>query len=156
MARRQTEIPGTERDDVPPALLEAGEKWLDLRREKRRVGDKAKEAKYGVLALMGSHRVALFSLKDPETDEVMTLELDNEPKLRTKKTGDVDSEVGEGLPQHDGPMSGPDGVPQGLIAQAEKAQDDMNVVETADGDVGVPDKAAPKKKRGKGGGKKRR
>lgn len=156
MARKQIEIPGTERTDVPAALLEAGEKWLDMRREKRRTSEKAKEAKYGVLSLMDSHGVELFSLKDPETEEVMTLELDNEPKLRTKKTGEVESEIGEGLPAHDGPTTNSAGIPEGLIAQAMKAQDDAAGVEvTAEGDVVVPDKAAPKNKKPRGKGKKR-
>jgi len=149
MSRKQIQIPGTERTDVPEALLEAGEKWLDKRREKRRASEHAKEAKYGVLALMASHKVALFKLTDPETEEVMELEFDNEPKLRTKKTGSVESEVGDGLPQHSGPAV-TDGVPQGLIAQAMRAQDEANGVEvTADGDVTVPETAAPKGKKRK-------
>lgn len=37
----------------------------------------------------------------------------------------------------------------GLIAEAERAQDAMNVAETPDGDVVPTDKATPKKKRGK-------
>lgn len=148
MARRQISIPGTDRTDVPPALLEAGEKWLDLRREKRRIGDKAKEAKAGVLMLMEMHKHPKFSLKDHETDEIMTLELDNEPKLRTKKSGEVESEMGDGLPSEQPPQSA---AMDGLIAQAMKAQQDTGTEETADGDVVPPTNgvhaSVPRKKR---------
>lgn len=145
MARRQIEIPGTERTDVDPALLDAGEKYLDLRRVKRRASDNTREAKHIVLALMASHAVVLFEIKDPETGEVIQLELDNEPKLRTKKTGNV----GDNLDPGDGiPSAPPDehgGIPRGLIAEALQAQADAAILETTDGDVVVPDVAAPKK-----------
>lgn len=146
MARRQTEIPGTERTDVPASLLEAGELWLDTRRTKRRASDQAKEAKLGVLQLMAVNKIPKFTLTDPESQEVMELEVDTEPKLRTKKTAEMEPEpIGDGIPS--GGDSGP-GVHPGLIAQAERDAEANGVSETIDGDVVPPDRAAPKKKRG--------
>jgi hypothetical protein len=153
MARRQLQITGTERKDVPPELDEAGETWLEMRREKRRVADKAKEAKAGVLMLMQMHKVKKYTVKDPESEEILELQIDLEPKLRTKKTGEAgDGEVGEGIPA--APESSP-GIHPGLIAQAEKAQADAGVEETPEGDVvPVTDASVPRKPR-KGGAKKK-
>jgi hypothetical protein len=137
MARRQTEIPGTERTDVPAELLELGESYLELLRNKRRANEKCKDGKKAVLSMMQLKGHALFTLKDPETDEVVELELDNEPKLRTRRTGSVDSEIGDAMPD------------AGAIADAAKTQADAGV-EEIDGDVVVPDKAAPKKRAKKG------
>lgn len=144
MTRRQTEIPGTERTDVPASLLEAGELWLDSRRVKRRAADKAKEAKLGVLQLMAVNKIPKFTLTDPESQEVMELEVDTEPKLRTKKTAEMEPEpIGDGIPS--GGDSGP-GVHPGLIAQAERDAQSNGVSETSDGDIVPPDTSVPKTK----------
>lgn len=144
MARRQLQIAGTERTDIPPEILEAGEKWLDLRTDKRRVAERAKEAKYGLIALMQSRKVDTFRYKDPETGETRSLSVDLEAKISVRKV--TEDDVSDA--RVDATPSTPD-VHPGLIAQAERAQADAGVAETADGDVVVPETSAPKpKKRG--------
>lgn len=145
MARKQTEIPGTERTDLPPELLDAGMKWLDQRKEARRATERRKEAKFAVITLMQSRKVEVFKILDEETGEYRTLRCSLEPKLTASKSGEVESEVGDAI--GDGPSS-PD-VHPGLIKQAEKAQADANVEETSDGDVAVPETSVPKAKRGR-------
>jgi hypothetical protein len=141
MARRQLEIAGTQRDDIPPEILEAGEKWLDLRTDKRRVAERAKEAKYGLIALMQARKVETFRYKDPETGETRSLSVDLEPKISVRKVKDDAEPVESDIATSSGPSVHP-----GLIAQAEKAQAEANVEETADGDVAVPETSAPKAK----------
>lgn len=144
MARRQLQIAGTERSDIPPEILEAGERWLDLRTDKRRIAEKAKEAKYGLIALMQSRKVDTFRYQDPETGETRSLTVDLEAKISVRKvTEDEPRDVAV-----DTTPSSPE-VHPGLIAQAEKAQADANVAETADGDVTVPETSVPKAKRSK-------
>lgn len=149
MARKQMTIKGTERADIPESVEEAGLEWLDKRREARRAAEKKKEAKFKVIALMQSHKIPLLKILDEETGEYRKLRVSLEPKLTEEKTGEVESEVGEGA--SDGPV--PSDVHPGLIAQAEKAQAEAGVAENSEGDVVPPEAAAPKKKRGgkKGG-----
>jgi hypothetical protein len=144
MARRQLQIAGTERSDIPPELAEAGEKMLDLRREKRRIGEKAKEARFSVILLMQSHKIPEARFKDPETEEFVDLSIDLEPKLRIKRSGEADTDVGDAVEPATPPGNE---VRDGLIAQAERAMAENGVVETPEGDVAVPETAAPKKKR---------
>jgi len=145
MARRQLQIAGTERTDIPPEVDAAGEKWLELRKEARRGRERATEAKAQVIALMGAFKVPVFKHRDPDTGEVITLGVEMKPHLTAKKSGEVESEVGDEVR----PSSGGDSTPgphEGLIKQAMDAQNETNVTETEEGDVGVPDKAAPKAK----------
>lgn len=146
MARRQMQIAGTERSDIPPELDEAGAKWLDLRKEARRATERKKEAKFSVIALMQAHKIKIFKHRDEETGEEVSLKVELEPKLTASKSGEPDHEASEGggMPEHAGGAS--DGVHAGLIAQAEKAQLDAGVSVSSDGDVVPPDVAAPKKK----------
>lgn len=146
MTRRQLQITGTERTDVPPAVLEAGEELLEKRRAKRKAAEKAKESLLGVIALMQSHKIPELKVMDPDTEEYLTLRIDLDPKLRIKKTGEAEPEpIGDGIPSH--PDAHPDDVAAGLIRQAERSMDDANVSETSEGDVVPPEKAAPKAKR---------
>lgn len=102
---------------------------------------------------MGAHKISRYKYTEPDSGEEILLSLDDEPKVRAKKTGEADPEpIGDGVPSHANPH--PDDVHAGLIRQAEKAQDDANVGESADGDVVVPEKMAPKSKRGGRGGRK--
>jgi hypothetical protein len=150
MARRQLAIAGTERTDIPEAVLEAGEEWLDKRKAQRRAVEKAKESKFGLIALMQSNKIPVFVHRDSETGEYTRLKIDLEPKLSASRVKDAEadaaSDVDESPPTPD--------VHPGLIAKAQQAQADNGIEENAEGDVVVPDEAAPKKKRGgKGKGK---
>lgn len=151
---KQLRIQGTARPGIPEALEEASDDLLSRRRDKRRItkeqNDKVKTAEWKVLTLMQEHGIKQHAVKDSETEEVLSFDL--EAVLRIRKTGEVgDGDEGESDELDSGP-----GEPQihpGLIAQAEKAQADANVEETADGDVAVPEKSVPKKS--KRGGKKK-
>lgn len=146
MARKQQRLPGMENDGVPEDLENAGEKYLELKREKRRLGEKVKESRAAVLLLMKTHKVEIYAVKDEETGETIELETETEVKLKTRRTAEADDiEVGEGIasvPPSDGPHPG-------LIAEAERASDGTNAVVDPEGDVVPKDEAAPKKKRGK-------
>jgi hypothetical protein len=144
MARKQLQIAGTERTDVPAEILEAGEKWLGLRTDKRRIAEKAKEAKFGLIVLMQARKVAEFRYRDPETGETRSLSVDLEPKLSVRKVSE--DAAAEGPDNVDAKPSSPD-VHPGLIAQAEKAQADAGVAETSEGDVVPTDASVPKAKR---------
>ena len=152
MGRRQLQIAGTERKDIPDEVDEAGEKWLELRKENRRSAERAKEAKLQLIALMGAFKVPKFHHKDPDTGENILLTVDLEPKLRAKKTGEnEDTKVGDAVAPSGRADSGPD-VHEGLIKQAQKAQGEKGVEENDDGDVVPPEKSAAKprkKKKGK-------
>lgn len=143
---KQLQITGTERSDIPQEILEAGEKWLDLRKEKRRTAEKAKESKYALIALMQARKIEVFRYKDGETGEMKSLSVDLEPKISVRKVAtDEQVDAFNRETTSDSVMASP-GVHPGLIAQAEAAQAEANVTESGDGDVEVPDTAAPKSK----------
>jgi hypothetical protein len=148
---KQLRIANTGRPGIPEVLEEASEDLLGLRRDKRRImkeqNDKVRTGEWKVLTLMQEHDVKKLAIKDPDTEEILSFDL--EAVLRIRKTGEVgDGESGEEVTPK--APSSPD-VHPGLIAMAEqaKAQADANVEETGDGDITVPDTAAPKAKRGK-------
>lgn len=144
---RQLRIVGTGRPGIPEALEEASADLLEKRRDKRRItreqNEKVSQAEWGVLTLMQEHNIKQHTVKDSDTEELLSFDL--EQVLRISKTGEVASEEGE----EDGPSSPPTSdVHPSLIAQAEKAQADAGIEENSEGDVTVPDTAAPKVKRG--------
>ncbi len=152
MARRQLQIAGTERDEHPE-VEEAGETWRDARKDAKAATTHAKQKKLELIAVMQAHKVKAYKYTEEETGEEVLLTYTEEPKVSAKKTGEAESEIGEGIPEHAGGSS--NGVHPGLIAQAERANDGSNTEITADGDVVVPEKAAPKgkpKKRSKAKG----
>lgn len=142
---RQLRIVGTGRPGIPEALEEASADLLEKRRDKRRItreqNEKVSQAEWKVLTLMQEHQIKQHTVKDTDTEELLSFDL--EQVLRISKTGEVASEEGE----EDGDST-PAPTDTNLIKLAERAQADSNVVETPDGDVAVPDTAAPKKKRG--------
>jgi len=148
---RQQRIPGTGRPGIPEALEEACADLLETRRDGRRIKreqtDKIKTAEWKVLTLMQEHDHPKLSIKDDETDELLNFDL--EQVLRITKSGEVASEDGEDDDAPSVDPSLPPGVTPGLIAQAEKAQADAGIVETAEGDVVPSDAPAPKAKRGR-------
>lgn len=146
MPPRQTRIPGTERPDIPQELEDAGEELLEARSKKRsdarKNNERTKEKEISIVTLMRSHDVPNFSVKDPETGEI--LEFGTQTKLVIRKSAESEPDYAEDITPSSGPT---DGVHPGLIRQA---QDDANVEVNGDGDVVVPEKAArkaaPKKK----------
>lgn len=155
MARRQTQIPGTERP-VHPELEEAADELADARTtrktETKRLTEAEKTAEAGLIALMKSRGIHLYKFHDNEGEEV-EIELEQVWKVHMRKTGDAEPDVGDEV-EASGPPANE--VHDGLIAQAERAMAENGVAETPDGDVVTPDAPAPKaKKPRKGGGKKR-
>jgi len=148
MTRRQTQIPGTERKSVPE-VEEAALGYIEARDERMTHTKREKQKKLELLAVMRAHRVTKYKFDDAEGEELMVSLEDKEPDVSVRKTGDAEAPVGEGMPTGD-ESTGPH---QGLIAQAMRDQE-TGVEVTNEGDVVVPDKAAPKKPRkGKKGGK---
>lgn len=148
----QLRIVGTGRPGIPEALEDASADLLEKRRNKRRImreqNEQVSQAEWKVLTLMQEHNIKQHHVKDTDTEELLAFDL--EQVLRITKTGEVASEDGEG----DGDSTPPtDAVHPGLISMAEKAQADVNVEETPDGDVTVPDTAAPSSKKKRGGKK---
>src|SRR3990167_10377421 len=118
MARRQTEIPGTERKEVPE-VERAGEAYREIRDERRALKDQEKQKKFELIAVMKAHKLKVWKWKCPDAlDEIRVEITEGETKVKLAKTGEADSVIGEGVdtgaPAHDG-------VHPGLIAEAEKA-----------------------------------
>lgn len=140
MARKQMNIPGTERTAIPDVEV-AAEELREVSLEHNELGKKKTAKKAELLALLKAHKLKLYRYHDEDGEEI-ELRVDDEPKVKLRKTGEAEAEVGEGIPE-----LSVDTVSKGLINQALRAQDDVSVEETEDGDVVVSDKAAPKTKK---------
>jgi hypothetical protein len=141
--RKQMSIPGTERKSVPE-VEEAAEAYREVRDERCELSRREKQKKLELLAVMKAHKVKKYKYDDENGEELLVSLDEREPEVSVKKTGEAESEIGEGISSGEG--SPPAGM-SGLIAQAMAAQEDSGVEETSDGDVAVPDTAAPKAKR---------
>lgn len=148
MARQQV-MAGMERKDVPKAVLDAAQEWLDEKRELRRQREKVNEKHIATIALMESNKTKPFKLLDEETGEYHLFSTKTKTTLMAKKC--AADEVDERKPKVVD-ASGGEQVNPGLIRQAEASMDAANVGENDEGDVVVPEKPAAKssaKKRGK-------
>lgn len=143
--RKQMQIPGTERKQVPE-VEQAAESYREVRDERCELSRREKQKKLELLAVMKAHKVKKYKYDDENGEEILISLDEREPEVTVKKTGEVENEIGEGVVSGEG--AAPAGM-DGLIAEAMKAQNDASVEETSDGDVAVPDKAAPKKRRGR-------
>lgn len=151
--RRQQVIPGTERAEHPE-LAEAGEEFVEVSAEWGKLGKKRAEKLAALKYLMRSLELKVHKYTDSDGVE-WAIEVDDEPRVKVRKTGDADPEFGdeaddEGVTVRKGKPAAE--VHPGLARSAMAAQDDANNVEidSDSGDVTVPDKAAPKAKRTKG------
>jgi len=142
MARRQLQIKGTERKEHPEVET-AADSYREARDDRMELTKKEKQKKLELIAVMQAHKLKKYKFDDSEGEE-LCVAIEDKIDVSVRKTGDTASEVGTGVSSGDGETGG---ISQGLIDQALKAQDDMNVEETAGGDIVVPDKAAPKTKR---------
>jgi len=141
--KRQMQIPGTERKSVPEVEA-AAEVYREVRDERCELSRREKQKKLELLAVMKAHKVKRYKYDDDNGEEIMVSLDEREPEVNVKKTGEAEPEIGEGISSGDGLE--PAGT-KGLIAQAMKAQEDAGVDETEDGDVVVPETAAPKAKK---------
>ncbi len=142
--RKQQEIPGTERKQHPE-IEAAAAAYVDVRDERAELSKRETQKKLELLAVMRAHKLSVYKFYDQQGEELVARIDDGDPKVSVRKTGEAEPEIGEGLSEAPEPAG-----MQGLIAEAERAQDAANVEETTEGDVGVPDKAAPKKSRKRG------
>lgn len=143
--RKQIQIPGTERKEHPEVEA-AAQAYATVRDERSELSKREHQKKIELLVTMKSHKLTVYKFYDDNGEEIVARVDEGEPKVTVRKTGEAESSVGEGVPSGEG--AEPAGM-GGLIAQAMAAQDDANVEETSDGDVTVPDTAAPKQKRGR-------
>lgn len=142
MARKQMTIPGTGRKENPD-IEAAADAYREARDDRMEHSKKEKQKKLELIAVMQANRVKKYKFDDAEGEELLVA-IEDKLDVSVRKTGDASSSVGEGISSGE-PDNG--GISQGLIDQAMKAQADINVEETAGGDIVVPDTAAPKTKR---------
>jgi hypothetical protein len=142
MARRQMNIPGTERKSVPE-VEKAAEAYREVRDERAELSKRERQKKLELLAVMRANKVTKYKYDDEHGEEILVSLDERDPEISVKKTGEAESDIGEGV------SSPPDGPMNGLINQALASQNEQNVEETGDGDVAVPEKAAPKAKKGR-------
>jgi hypothetical protein len=140
--RRQLQIAGTERTEVPE-VEQAAEAYREVRDERSAMSKKEAQKKAELLAVMRAHKLKLYRYHDGNGEE-LEARIEDEPTVKVRKTGEAEPEVGEGVevgPPRDGDVH------PGLIEQALKAQaDEANVEVNDEGDVQAPEKATPKKR----------
>lgn len=141
MAKKQMQIPGTERK-VIDEVEQAAEAYREVRDERCELSRREKQKKLELLAVMKAHKVKRYKYDDENGEEILVALDEREPEVKVQRTGEAESSVGEGVST--GEDTPPAGM-SGLIAEAMKAQEDAGVAES-DGDVTVPEKAAPKKR----------
>lgn len=147
MARRQQQIPGTERTAIPE-IEEAAEAYREVVLERIDLSKKEKLKKHGLIALMNARKIDTYKYDDANGEEIVVKIAEPEPKVSVKKTGEADSDIGEGV--SDGPtltvVKTPAGT-DGLLAEALANQQSTGVAEDAEGDVVPPEGSSKKAKR---------
>lgn len=140
MSRKQMTIPGTGRKQNAD-VENAADMYRDARDERMKHSKLEKQRKLELIAVMQANKIKRYKFDDSEGEE-LEVSIDEKVDVSVRKTGEAESAIGEGVatPSDDG------AIPRGLIEQAMKGQDDINVLESADGDVVVPEKSAPKAK----------
>lgn len=117
-----------------------------MRDERCELSKREAQKKLELLATMRAHKQTRYRYFD-ENGEELEVVLDEEPTVKLRKTGEAESEIGDGVEESASNGQSTDAVPQGLIDQAMKAQAETNVQETPDGDV-IP-LETEKKRRGR-------
>lgn len=144
--RKQIQIPGTERKQFPEVET-AAQAYAAVRDERSELSKREYQKKLELLITMKQRKLAVYKFYDDNGEEVVVRIDEAEPKVTVRKTGEGVPSIGEGVPSSGGGTE-PAGM-KGLIAQATQAQQE-SVEVTEDGDVTVPDTAAPKKSKKKG------
>lgn len=143
--KKQMQIPGTERKQVPE-VEQAAEAYREVRDERCELSRREKQKKLELLAVMKAHKIKRYKYDDEKGEEILVALDEREPEVKVQRTGEAEAPVGEGVSSGD--EAQPVGM-QGLISQAMAAQQDAGVAENDDGDVVAPDTAAPKKRKGR-------
>lgn len=147
VSRKQKTFPGMERKEIPE-IAEACDRLSEARSERKsgtkKLAELEKQREVELITIMRQHDVKLHRFHDDEGEEVEA-KLEEITKVHVRKTGEAESEIGEGVESADegGSATPP---PNKLAEQAERDAAEANVAES-DGDVVVPDKAAPKWKK---------
>jgi hypothetical protein len=140
MAKKQLNIPGTERKEIPEVEA-AAEAYREVRDDRCELSKKEAQKKLELLAVMRANKIKIYRYPDENGEELEVL-VDDEPKVKLRKTGEADVEIGEGFP-----IEADAGPSDGLVNQALRSQAEAGVEVTADGDVVVPETSAPKGKK---------
>lgn len=143
MARKQKELPGLEKQVENPAIEEAAEKYVEILAEHNALSKKKTDAMRMLLAQLKTHGLKEYEFAD-ENGEILIAKIKEGKETAIvesagESAGEVELEAGDSDAGDD----------DGLVveaARAKKAQHDVNVETDDDGDVVVPETAAPKKK----------
>lgn len=150
MTRKQVTFAGPEfkRPDHPE-IEEAALAYVDVRDQRMSLKRTEAQKKIEMGTLMKAAKIKAYKFYDEKSGVYRIARIEpGEETFVVEQTDEHVPEVGAGVPTGSPPNGD---VPKGLIDQA-LADSENNVEVTSDGDVVVPDKAAPKAKRG---GKKR-
>ena len=139
MARKQKELPGLEKQVENPAVEEAAQKFCELRDEHDAIGKKKTDAMRMLLAQLKTHGLKEYEYTDENGNVLVARIKEGKESAVVENAGEAEFEVGDG----DG--DGEAGILDEARA-AKKAQRDVNVETDDEGDVVVPERAAPKKK----------
>ena len=149
--RKQTELPGLEKPIENEAVEEAAQAYCELRDQRSALSKREKQAQMNLIAVMHAEvaakrlKIPRYTYLDDNGDELeVVIELGAE-KAVVRKTGDAESEIGEGVAERDDQGDAGDNV----LRQAAASQRAAGVAENDDGDVVPTDASAPKAKRGR-------
>ena len=144
MTRKQITIPGTERPDHPE-IEEAALAYVAVRDERMSLKRAEADKKALMGQLMKQAKIKAYKFYDQRAGVYRVARIEpGEESFVVEQTDEGIPEVGSGVAAKEEKRAGE----QGLIDQA-LADSANNVEVTDDGDVTVPDKAAPKKARKK-------
>lgn len=146
MARKQMQIPGTERTEIPD-VEKAAESYREVRDARCELSKREAQKKMELLAVMRANKCKRYKYHDENGEEIEAF-IDDEPTVKVRKTGEAESEIGDGVEASHTNGQSSDSVPSGLIEQAMKAQAEAGIEETVEGDVVPRETSSPKKKRG--------
>ena len=136
MARKQKELPGLEREIKNPAVEEAAEAYCKVRDERSALSKKEKLAMLTLLATLKAQGLSKYEYLDDNGEILEALIEQGAEKAVVRKTGEAETEVGEGADSDD----------EESILDTAKRSAAKNQA-----DVVVPETAAPKGKKARGG-----
>lgn len=94
MAKKQTEIPGTEAPSIP-AVEEAAEEYRAIRDERMALSEKETSAQAALVAAMTSHNLTSYRYEDSEGNQRKVV-LAEVVKAKVAKVKERDSGAGDG------------------------------------------------------------
>lgn len=110
MAKKQTEIPGTERTQISD-VERAAEAYREAHDERMELSKSEASRKLDLLAAMQAAKIKTYRYSSQGVE--LEVVVDDEPKVKVRKTGEEDDFVGDPMPAA--------AIPLGLIAEAERS-----------------------------------